>query len=432
MTSVNRRRFLTASAAAGSAAFLGAGPKIGLRNERPVSVACVGVGNRGETNTVLMVGQTVKAICDVDDKFLQPMLTRFPEAKPYVDWRELLEKEQLEALVVSTPDHLHAPIALTAMKKGLHVYIEKPIAHTIDEVRRIEAEAKARNLAVWMGNQHHISAGYLRVIDMIEANLIGPIKEVHVWTNRPTWLQGVSRPAGEGELPSTLNWDLWLGPAPVRPYQSIYHPVGWRGWWDFGGGAIADMGPHLIDPVYTGLKLNTPVSISVETDDKGNEECAPGWSILTFDFPARGDMPPLKLTWYDGGKKPSQEVTGMRRLPMNGAMCIGEVGKISIPDLGRMPLAIPNVRGEPLPELEQKVTLTRGHQQDWLDACRSGKPRHDQLTEACRLTELCLAGSIATRLKKSLKWDPSKGTFDDDAANKLRSREYREGWKLPG
>jgi len=472
--SANRRKFLGASAAAGSLAFLGAAPPAGgLIGERRIAVACIGTSNRGETNCIVMVGQDMKALCDVDEDRLLPMLEKYPSAKPFADWRELLDKTQLEALVISTPDHQHAPIALAAMKKGLHVYIEKPLAHNILEVRKIERMAKEKNLVAWMGNQHHAAAGYRRAIEHLEAGTIGPIKEVHAWTHRPsTWAQGIKRPLDGALPPPNLDWDLWLGPAPERSYHMIYHPIGWRGWWDFGGGALADMGPHLIDPVFTGLKLHAPTSVTAECSNDGNDDVAPSWTSVKFEFPSRGDKPPVTLTWYDYDRRPPKELTPGFRLPLNGVLCIGELGKMFIPDLGGAPKIIPNNRGEPLPEPEQKVSLTRGHQQDWLEAIRTGKPNHNQFSEACRLTELCLVGNIAVRLckpdpasiekdekpadasakladtkkdiakkddgkpkiarlDKPLKWDVAKGEFDNPTANKLLGRDYRKGWELP-
>jgi predicted dehydrogenase len=428
--SLDRRNFLTAAAAASSAALLGAAPT-GALNQRRVAVGCVGVGNRGETNCIVMAGQEMLALCDVDEKFLNPMLDRFPTAKPFTDWREMLDKASLEAVVISTPDHLHAPIAIAAMQKGLHVYIEKPLAHNIAEVRRIEAVAREKKVVAWMGNQHHVSAGYRRAVELLEGGTIGTISEIHAWTSKPTWVQGVARPEERSTAPSNVNWDLWLGPAPLRGYHPIYHPVGWRGWWDFGGGALADMGTHLLDPVFSGLRLGAPTTVSAKVSDKGNRETAPPWSTVEFEFPENGRRPAVKLTWYDGGLTPPKELFAVGRpVPRNGVLCVGELGKLYIPDLGKTPVLLPKVRGESLAEPEQKLALTRGHQQDWLEACRQKKPNTALFTEACRLTEVCLVGNIAVRLKKTLKWDTAAGKFDDEEANKLLSRTYREGWEL--
>jgi predicted dehydrogenase len=429
-SSLDRRRFLAATAAAGSSAFLGAAPG-GLLNQQAVPVACIGTGNRGQTNCIVMVGQDVKALCDVDEKYLTPMLDRFPTATPFVDWREMLDKVSVEAVVISTPNHLHAPIALAAMNKGLHVYIETPVAHTIQEVRKIEAKAKEKGLVAWMGNQHHVSAGYRRAIELLEGGTIGPIKEVHAWSARPTWVQGVKRPTDSPPLPATLKWDLWLGPAPERNFNPIYHPIGWRGWWDFGGGVLADAGPLLLDPLFTGLKLVAPTSVSAEVSEKGNLDTAPPWSIVKFNFAAQGNQPAFTLTWYDGGHRPPKELMGGHRMPRNGMLCVGELGKLYIPEFGQAPMLIPNARGETLVEPEAKVMLTRGHQQDWLEACRQKKPNPAQFAAACRLSEACLVGDIAIRVKKPLKWDSASGKFDNAEANKLLGRTYRKGWELP-
>lgn len=430
--SVNRRRFVTTVAAAGVTAFLGADKKRpGVADERRLAIACIGVGGRGETNAQLMVSEDVKALCDVDQNSLTAMQLRYPQSQSFVDWRELINKVQCEGVVVSTPDHQHALIALAAMKRGMHVYLERPLAHTIKEVRQIEALAKEKDIVVWGGNQHRVSMGYQRTIDLLESNAIGAIKEVHAWTHRPTWPQGsgVTLPLVKELPPTSLNWDLWLGPAPEWAYNSLFHPVAWRGWWPFGGGPLVDMGPHLLDPLFTSLKLDATVTITPSTSEDGNNLLAPSWSIIRFDFPARGKLPPLALTWYDGGKSPPPELVGRTRMPLNGAVCVGERGRIFIPDLGRMPKIIERTGDQEVTVPESPMVLTRGHQQDWLDACRKREPRHDQLSADCRLTELCLAGTIAVRVNRPLKWNPGKGEFDETEANKLLASDYRQGWE---
>ena len=431
MTNRIPRRTFLASSAAGALCLSGMSPRF-RKKEEQLRLACIGLGKRGDTNVSIILGENMVALCDVDEANLLPVVDRYPGSKAYVDYRELIEKETLDGIIISTPDHTHAPIALAAMNKGIHVYIEKPLSHNFQETRLIEKKAKETGLVAFMGNQHHATAGYRRAIELLEAKTIGQVKEVHAWTYRPSWQQGVKRPAEGALVPTTLKWDLWLGPAPSRPYHPVYHPVGWRGWWDFGGGALADMGPHLLDPVIWGLKLTSPTTVECKRSDDVSSDVAPSWSMVRFAFPARGDLGAMNIIWYDGGKQPSEEVLGTKQPPANGVMVIGETGKIFIPDLGRNPRVIPNTRGEQLPEPEVKVSLVRGHHQEWLEACRAKKPDPENFAIACRLTELCQLGNIAVRMGKKLKWNAENNQFENEPdANRLLARSYRKGWELP-
>jgi predicted dehydrogenase len=427
-----RRSFLAASAAS-AIGLAGAGPRL-MNKETQLRVACVGLGKRGEVNATITIGEQMVALCDVDEGLLLPWIDRFPGSKPYSDWRELIEKETIDALIISTPDHLHAHIALAAMNKGIHVYVETPVAHNMLEVRRLVKKAKEKNVVAFMGNQYHASAGYVRARELLDAKTIGEVKEVHAWTYRPSWAQGVKRPADGYPPPPKLNWDLWLGPSLERPYHPIYHPTGWRGWWDFGCGALGDMGPHMLDPIFWALKLDYPTTISAETSNDGNLDVAPSWSKVHFEFAARGDMPALKLTWYDGGQKPPAEILSphYEQPPANGVMVVGELGRMFIPDLGRNPRVIPNTRGELLQEPELKATPSRGLHQEWLDACRTKQPNHDHFANCCKLTEICHMGNIAVKTGKKLEWSTQKNMFvNNPDANRLVRRAYRSGWELP-
>jgi predicted dehydrogenase len=426
-----KRRFFLGVAAASAFALTGQSPRFRPKEEQ-LRLGFIGLGKRGDTNTSIVLGENKVAFCDVDEAALRPVLDRHEGTKGYVDYREMLDKETLHGVVISTPDHLHAPIALAALNKGVNVFIESPIAHNFKEVRRIEAKAKEKGLVAWMGNQHLSSAGYRRAVELLETQTIGQVKEVHAWTYRPTWSQGVKRPADGSPLPAGLNWDLWLGPAAERPYHPVYHPNGWRGWWDFGGGALADVGPHLLGPVFAGLKLAAPNSIIVKHSGDVSAEVAPTWSKICFEFPARGELMGMKLFWYDGGQMPKPETHSMKQPPANGLIVIGEKGKLFIPDLGRSPKIINQLQSEPLVEPEVKVALVRGHHHQWIDACRDKKPDPEGLARACRLTELCQLGNIALRIGKTLKWNASKNEFEGNAeANKLLGRTYRKGWELP-
>ncbi|MCA9204074.1 MAG: Gfo/Idh/MocA family oxidoreductase, partial [Planctomycetales bacterium] len=348
--------------------------------------------------------------------------------------------------VISTPDHTHAPIALAALRRGLHVYCEKPLAHSVAELRSMSAAATERpSLVTQMGNQHHASDGYRRAVEWIRSGRLGEVREVHVWSSRPIWPQGIDRPADAPPVPESLHWDLWLGPAPERPYHPAYHPMRWRGWWDFANGAIGDMGPHLIDAVQWGLNLPSPVRIEAESSPV-NDETAPLWSIVRFDFempsteasdgePAAADANPpstvreLSLTWYDGGKQPPAEVTGVARPPAQGALVIGSDAKLFIPELGRQPIVVPRQKGERIEPPEPSLPRPASHMDEWLTACKQGRSTSSDFAYGRQLSELCLLGAIATRVGQPLTWSTTDGHFTNNpAANKLLKREYRDGW----
>ncbi|MCA9267631.1 MAG: Gfo/Idh/MocA family oxidoreductase, partial [Planctomycetales bacterium] len=406
-------------------------------------------GNRGFDNYLALADEEVVAVCDVDERYFRPVKDSRPDVATFADWRELLARDDLDldGLVISTPDHTHAPIALAALRRGLHVYCEKPLAHSVAELRAMSAAASERpSLVTQMGNQHHASDGYRRAVEWIRSGRLGEVREVHVWSSRPIWPQGIDRPADTPPVPESLHWDLWLGPAPERPYHPVYHPMRWRGWWDFANGAIGDMGPHLIDAVQWGLNLPSPVRIEAESSPV-NDETAPLWSIVRFDFEmpstdsrdgeaaAAGSNPPstvreLSLTWYDGGKQPPAEVTGVARPPAQGALVIGSDAKLFIPELGRQPIVVPRQKGERIEPPEPSLPRPASHMDEWLTACKQGRSTSSDFAYGRQLSELCLLGAIATRVGQPLTWSTTDGHFTNNpAANKLLKREYRDGWR---
>lgn len=321
--SSTRRHFLRQTAAA--AAFtlvprhvLGSG--LTPPSEK-LNIACVGVGGKGFSDAEAVSSHNIVALCDVDDQCAARAFNTFPNAKRYRDWRVMLDKEpQIDAVMVATPDHCHALISLAAMKLGKHVYCQKPLTHTVEEAQRMAAAAVEKKVATQMGNQGHASEATARIQELIAADAIGPVRQVHVWTDRPMngmfgeyWPQGVSRPGDTPRVPGHLDWDVWLGPAPERPYHAAYHPFRWRGWWDFGTGALGDIGCHALDSVFRALKLDYPESVQAACS-RVNNETYPVASVVTYTFPARDTMPPVTLTWYDGGLKPPRpEATTRRR-----------------------------------------------------------------------------------------------------------------------
>src|SRR6185503_3790518 len=311
---LTRRKFLISSCASTATVFL---PGCTTQISDPVAtrhvpansklnIGIIGAGGKGLENIKGVSSENIVAICDVDDRRAAEGYKRLPKAVRYRDYRVMLEKEKsLDAVVVTTPDHHHAPAALMAMKLGKHVYCEKPLTHSIAEAREMQRVAREQGVATQMGNQGHSYDDTRRLVEVVQAGTLGDVREVHVWTDRPIWPQGISRPDASETPPSELTWDLWLGPAPKRSYHSSYVPFNWRGGWDFGTGALGDMGCHNTDAAFWALKLEYPESIEAESSGV-NSETAPKWSIIRYRFAARGKLPPVDFTWYDGGKLPDR------------------------------------------------------------------------------------------------------------------------------
>ena len=303
------------------------GRSCGKAANEKVNVAIVGVGGRGRAHVdgIPKAGGNIVALCDVDDNNLGAAAKEHPAAHTYNDFRKMLDErhKEIDAVIVATPDHTHAVAAAAAMKLGKHVYCEKPLTHSIHEARYLTELAARQKVATQMGNQGHSGDNTRRIVEIVRSGAIGPVREVHAWTNRPIWPQGKDRPDGSDPVPDSLHWDLWLGPAPERPYVAnsplairvrprarrrrddrVYHPFAWRGWWDFGTGALGDMACHILDASFWALDLKYPTAVEALGGEPRKPESAPSWEIIRYEFPARRDMPELKLTWYDGGKRP--------------------------------------------------------------------------------------------------------------------------------
>jgi predicted dehydrogenase len=430
-----RRRFLKTAALVGGISGTGywtslSAPASDSPNEK-LNIGVIGVGNRGVSNIAEIKSENIAALCDVDRRYLDAMSKRHPSAKTHVDFRELIEQPDLDAVLISSPDHTHFHAAMLAMQRGLHIYCEKPLAHSIWEVRQMESLATRKAIVSQTGNQHHASDGYRRVAEIVQSETIGDVTEVHAWTNRPIWPQGVERPGDETAIPPELDWGLWLGPALPRPYNSAYHPRGWRGWFDFGCGALGDMGPHLLDPVVWALELGLPTTISAETSEV-NDETFPIWSIVRFEFPPRGDSPPLRLTWYDGDKQPPEAVASVKRLPPNGVLFLGERAKLFAPDYGGLPIVIPNQKGEKIELPDAFLPKSSGHHQEWIAACKGVGRTSCDFSYGGRLTEICLLGNLAIRTGETIEWDPENLTAKNGInVSRFVRRTYRDGWPLP-
>ncbi len=435
-------------AAAGLAAFtvvprsvLG-GPGQTAPSEK-LNIAGIGVGGRGAGDIQELASQNIVALCDVDFRQARGTFNRHPNARKYQDFREMLDKEDknIDAVMVATPDHMHAPASIAAMRRGKHVYCEKPLAHTVHEARLMAETARQYKVATQMGNQGQAGEEVRLVCETIWDGAIGPVREVHVWTDRPLnginrvyWPQGVDKPTGSPPVPEGLNWDLWLGPAPKRDYNPAYLPFVWRGWWDFGTGALGDIGCHALDPVFRALKLGHPTSVEA-CCTLVNDQTYPVASRITYEFPARGDLVPVRVHWYDGGMKPPRpaELDDKQPWGTNGHLYVGDKGKM----LGNR--LIPEARRREYGKPPRKLERSPGHHQEWINACKGGPPAGSNFPDhAGLLAQVVLLGNIALRASlkekhggEKLLWDGAAGRFTNiPEANAFLTKEYREGWSL--
>ena len=431
-----RRRFLQAGAAA--AAFPAIIPRsVRGANER-LNVAAIGAGGKGEVDINGCSSENIYALCDVDESRAGKMFKRFKGTRVYKDFRDLLDKEseRIDAVTVSAPDHIHAPAAVMAMKLGKHVYCQKPLSHSVYEARVMARVAKEKKVATQMGNQGHSHPDQRRNVELIQAGVLGKVREVHVWTNRPIWPQGIGRPKDGEKVPAGLDWDLWLGPAPERPYSKAYVPFKWRGWWDFGTGALGDMGCHNCDIAFWSLRLGAPSTVEAESSGL-NDETAPKSSTIRYVFPARGDLPEVQFTWYDGGRKPSPALVKQKELPGNGAILVGDKDSLFVTNIWGKGVFVSGAKYEDFKDVPQTLPrrpepFDKNHYQEWIAACKGGPPALSNMVDyAGPLSEAILLGNVALRVGKKIEWDSEKLEAKNapEAAKYVR-REYRAGWEL--
>lgn len=443
--SITRRTFIfgTAIMAAGCATSTKkyVTPRKVSANDK-LNIAGIGVGGKGASDVVGAQeagDNNIVALCDVDWKQAAGTFKKFPKAVQYWDFRKMLEKEykNIDAVTISTPDHMHAPAAVAAMQMGKHVYVQKPLTHNIFEARRLAQLAKQYKVATQMGNQGHSGEGVRRLCEWIWAGAIGNVLEAHIWTDRPIWPQAIPRPAETEPVPDTLDWDLWLGVAPKRPYNKCYCPFRWRGWWDFGCGALGDMACHIMDPAYTALKLEYPTTVEAISEGN-NEETFPAWSIITYEFAARGSMPPVKLVWYDGKKMPPRpEGIGKDETlgdGDNGTLFIGDKGMLACGCYGGGPTLIPTSRMKEFKRPAKTIPDSTGHYQEWIDACKGIAPPPGDLKKgfeyAGPFTEMVLLGNLAVKTGKKIEYDSKEGKVTNvPEANEFTHRTYRQGWR---
>ena len=452
---LTRRAFLAAAAAmAGglSACRTAAPATAGIERPGPTGgrlrLAVIGAGGRGWSNVQELAATNVVdivAICDCDRRQPVQAYKTYPDATRFSDWRRLLESDtRFDGVVVSTPDHHHAAISIAAMRLGKHVYCEKPLARTIYEAREMARVAAETGVATQMGTQGHAYEGTRRAVEVLRAGAIGDVRELHVWTDRPAgwWPQGITAPTGTAPVPEGLDWDVWLGPAAERPYQPAYVPFKWRGFWDFGTGAIGDMGIHTLDTAWWGLELGPPVSVVVKDcspalTDPAIEDTAPLWSIIELTFARPGGK--LTMTWYDGGKLPPQDLFQGQKLITRdgGSLIVGSKGTLFTrswhggQNEKDMFLLLPRQRFADFAPPAPTLPRVASHHQEWVDACLGKGKALSDFGYAARLTEALLVGNLALRTGKRIEWDAGRmRATGNPEADPLIRPEFRRGWSL--
>jgi predicted dehydrogenase len=454
--SLPRRSFLV-SAAAATAGFtivprhvLG-GQGVTAPSDK-LNLAAVGVGGMGKSNLLRCETENIVALCDVDFELADPVFKKYPGARQYKDFRVMLdEQKDIDAVIVATPDHTHAVITMAAMERKKHVYVQKPLTHSVHEARLLTETARKYGVATQMGNQGHSGEGARLLCEWVWDGAVGPIREAHAWTNRPVWPSGseVDRPTETPAVPPGLDWDLWLGPARSRPFHPTYHPAKWRAWWDFGTGSLGDMGCHIVDPLFWALKLKYPTSVEANVskywhaffeESQAKNEMFPRSTIVRFKFPAREGMPEVAVTWWDGGlmpERPKGLEPGRRLGDLDGGiLLIGDEGAIMAGCYGTSPRIVPESGMKkykrPRRTLERIPEGLDGHEQDWIRACKDGRPATSNFEYSGPLSETVLMGNLAVRFPdRELFWNGEAMEVTNDAeANAYVRREYREGWRV--
>jgi len=437
---LSRRRFLAGAATA--AAFtiiprhvLGA-PGQPSANSK-LNIAGVGLNGMGAGDVASCTSENIVALCDVDRNVLQREAAKYPGAKCYTDFRTMLDTQKdIDAVICATPDHNHAVVSIAAMKRGKHVHCQKPLTHSPWEARQMAKVAREMKVATQMGNQGQAGEEARLIAEYLQSGAVGTVREIHAGSNRNPMIspRGIARPADTPPVPETLDWDLWIGPAPLRPYNPCYHPFSWRGWWDFGTGCLGDIGCHQLSAIFKALHLGHPTVIEASSSnhqmpEEVRRETAPVASITRWDFPADGHRAPLTITWWDGGLKPPrpEELEPDREFGDGDWLYIvGDQGKM----YNHRP--IPESRAHELGKPPRTLDRSPGHYQEWIEACKGGKPAgSDFVNHAAHLAEVVLLGNIAIRTEQRLLWDGENFRFtNSDAANALLNPPYREGWSL--
>ncbi len=444
MAGLTRRRFFFGSLLAGAIPSGGFGSvaslaRLGYRspNEK-LNVAGIGAGGKGYGDVLACRSENIVALADVDDVRASRMYNLFPKAARFRDYRQMLDKDgsRIDAVTVSTPDHTHAPASIAAMERGKHVYCQKPLAHTVWEARKMAEVAARFGVATQMGNQGYSSEGARECCEIVWNGDLGDVTEVHAWTDRPIWPQGPEVVPKEAPVPETLDWDVWLGTAAMRPYSPAYLPRNWRGFFDFGCGALGDMACHNLGAPNMALRLTAPVSVECVSQEGSSAHVFPKKSVIRFDFPARGAMPPVRVFWHDGLKRqpkidgvPESEVLGDGGA--NGSLFIGTKAMMTAGSFGDRARLIPTAKYQDYVLPPRFLTRSPGHYQDWIRASKGGDPACSNFAIAGPFTEWVLLGVIALRIPGKLDWDTANMRFTNSPqANHLLRPYVRKGWRL--
>ena len=441
-TPLSRRSFLQKTSLASAAAV--AFPHV-MRSQQGVSpnsklnVACIGVGGRGRAAVTAMATENHVAFCDVDESRAAATFTKFPQVPRFKDFRQLFDKlgNQIDAVTVSTPDHMHFPIAMAAMALGKHVFVEKPMAHTIAEARILAQIAREKKLATQMGNQGHAAEGTRMLKEWYQAGVLGEVREIHSWTDRPIWPQGVKgfdHKKGLPAVPATLDWDLWLGVAATREFDPAYLPFNWRGYWDFGTGALGDMGCHMMDGGFYAFDLAAPTSVEAISANQTTIS-APSASVVTYRFAARGAHPEIKWVWYDGNMAPllPPELEEERNLPDNSTLIIGTKATVLAQANYFTIRIIPEAKMREAAGSLPPKTIPRipagDHFAEWVNACKGGTHAGANFEYSSRLTEMVLLSNVAVRARRRIDWDSAAMKVTNiAAANEFLTKKYRPGF----
>ena len=446
---LNRRRFLrlTGLAAGGVAALNlpegGYPARAGQSPNGKLNLAIIGVGGRGGGNLESVASQNIVALCDVHEVPVLRAAQKYPQAKQYKDFRRLFDRQQdFDAVVVSTCEHTHAFAVLPALQLGKHVYCEKPLTHDVWEAGVILQAARAAKVATQMGTQIHAGENYRRVVELIQTGSIGPVREVHVWVSRAWGRQTEAeakahgdivsvreRPTGSMPVPVGLDWDLWLGPAPARPFHEVYWPgPKWYRWWDFGNGTMSDLGSHWNDLPWWALKLDHPLTIEAESPEP-HAELAPASMHAIYTYAARRELPPLTLHWYQGVMKPKPWSEGLIPKWGDGVLFVGDQGML-LSDYSKH-ILLPEDKFKDFKAPDPFILKSRGHHEEWLQACKTGEPTTCNFLYAGPLTIANHLGNVAYRAATKLEWDPAGlRARNTKAAEPFIQRAYRPGWRL--
>ncbi len=434
-----RRDFMKHTSAIGAAVWVSGSNAWAQDSQSPnekLNFACIGVEGKGSSDTDDAGSHgNVVARCDIDENRLNKKATKFPKAKKYTDYRKMLEEmeKEIDAVTVSTPDHSHAPASIMAMRMGKHCFCQKPLTYTVQEARLMRLTAEKYKVASQMGNQGTSEAGLREAVEVVRSGGIGAVKEVHVWTNRPIWPQGEGRPKEVVDVPKTLHWDLFLGPAPERPYNPVYQPFKWRGWIDFGTGALGDMACHTMNMAVMALDLFDPLTVEAESSGIVENETYPKSSKIRYEFGARGSRGPLTMYWYDGGNRPDAALSFGEKVPDSGSLIVGEKGTLFSPsDYGAQYSLLPKSSFEGYKKPEPTLPRSPGHFKEFQIACKGGVAAMSNFNYAGRLTETVLLGNVALRLGKKIEWDAETMTVKNaPEAESLIKRNYRAGFAVP-